>query len=198
MLPMNKRQYSDTHFELLNMIAKGDEYAFRQLYDQIHDNLFFFIYRMVRDKEMAEDVHVEVFTEVWRSAKKFKGQSKVKTWIFGIARNLSMNALRNQKKHLNIDDVENTYMNESTEYVDESAGNRQVARKSIIKEALLTISLKHREILDLVFFHEMNYQEISELLNIPLNTVKTRVFYAKQALRKSFKKMGIKDNGLYA
>jgi RNA polymerase sigma-70 factor (ECF subfamily) len=187
---MNKRQNTDLEVELLKRVAGGDQEAFKLLYDQINESLFFFIYRLVKDKELSEDVHVEVFTEVWRSAKKYKGNSKVKTWIFGIAKNLAMNALRKQKKHLNIDDFEHPSN-------DEAIDREQVTRKAMIKGALLKISMKHREILDLVFFHEMNYQEVSEVLNVPVNTVKTRVFYAKQALRKTFIKMGVKSNELY-
>ena len=71
-------------------------------------------------------------------------------------------------------------------------------KKVMIKNGLSKISVKHQEILDLVFFHEMNYQEVSEVLNISINTVKTRVFYAKDALKKAFKKMGVKKNELYS
>lgn len=63
--------------------------------------------------------------------------------------------------------------------------------RRILKDAMSKISNKHREVLDLVFFHELNYQEVSEILHIPVNTVKTRVFYAKEALRKTFTRMGV-------
>jgi len=190
---MNKRQNTDPEFELLNKVASGDEEAFKQLYERINESLFFFIYRFLKDKEKAEDIHVEVFTEVWKSAKNFKGNSKVKTWIFGIARNLALNELRKRKKYLTTDDF--PYPSDGnpsdSELIDKD-------KKVMIKNGLLKISVKHKEILDLVFFHEMNYQEVSEVLNISINTVKTRVFYAKDALKKAFKKMGVKKNELYS
>ena len=190
---MDKRQNTEIEFELLNKVASGDEEAFKQLYERINEGLFFFICRFLKDKERVEDIQVEVFTEVWRSAKKFKGNSKVKTWIFGIARNLALNELRRNKRHLNTDDF--PYPSDDnpsdSELIDKD-------KKVMIKNGLLKISVKHQEILDLVFFHEMNYQEVSEVLNISINTVKTRVFYAKDALRKTLKRMGMDKNELYS
>ena len=175
--------------ELLEKISGGDEKAFRQLYDQTHKKVYFYLYRLVHGKQTAEDILVETYTEVWRCAKKFKGRSRGITWIMGIARNLAMSELGKFKKHDNIDDLpglSNGVMPDP----------EPMDRQRLLKEAMLRISIKHREILDLVFFHEMTYQEVSQMLDIPVNTVKTRVFYAKETLKHALSRMGVKKDDL--
>jgi RNA polymerase sigma-70 factor (ECF subfamily) len=188
---MDKKQHTDPEVELLNKIVSGDEEAFKQLYERISDGLFFFLVRLLHNRDLAEDIQVETFTEVWRCAKDFKGKSQVKTWIFGIARNLALNELRKKKKQISTDDF--SYP------ADSNPSNSKLIDKDkhvMIRNGLSKISAKHQEILDLVFFHEMNYREVSEVLNISINTVKTRVFYAKEALSKVLKRMGMSKNDI--
>ncbi|MEW6374313.1 MAG: sigma-70 family RNA polymerase sigma factor [Thermodesulfobacteriota bacterium] len=171
-------------FELLRKISGGDEEAFRQLYNQTHKRVYYYLYRLLREKSLAEDVLVETYTEVWRGAKNFKGKSQVTTWMMAISRNLAMNQLKKIKKHEDIDGLPNL----SDGLIPDTG---HLDRQKLLKEAMLKLSINHREILDLVFFHEMTYQEVSEILDIPLSTVKTRVFYAKKALRGILNQMGV-------
>lgn len=178
-----------TNMGLLRKVSKGDEEAFKQLYDLTHKKVYFYLYRLLKGKESTEDILVETYTEVWRCAKNFRGESMVTTWIISIARNLAINELRKVKSHNNVDQFPNLLDGtvQDTEHFD---------KKRIFKKAMLALSIKHREILDLVFFHEMTYQEVSAMLGIPINTVKTRVFYAKEALREILNQMGIKRDEL--
>ena len=107
----------------------------------------------------------------------------------GIARNLAMNELGKLKKHDNIDDFPNL----SNGVIPDA---EPMDRQRLLKEGMLRLSVKHREILDLVFFHEMTYQEVSQMLDIPVNTVKTRVFYAKETLKNALSSMGVKKDDL--
>jgi RNA polymerase sigma-70 factor (ECF subfamily) len=132
---------------------------------------------------------IETYTEVWRCAGKFKGNSRATSWIMGIARNLAMNELGKSKKHDNIDDFPSL----SNGVVPDP---EPMDRQRLIKEAMTKLPLKHREVLDLVFFCEMTYEEVSRMLKIPVNTVKTRVFYAKETLRNVLSSMGIKRDDL--
>ncbi len=181
---MSNRGFTDSHNELLDSLAMGSEDAFRELYDQTHKKIYSYLYRMLKDKETAEDIMVETFTEVWGSAQNFRGKSKVLTWIMSIARNLAMNHFKNHKDLNNIDDLPNLSDNSMPDA-------EPLSREGLLKKAMSGLSPKHTEILDMVFLHEMNYQEVSELLKVPLNTVKTRVFYAKEALKESFNNIGV-------
>lgn len=179
----------DKDIELLKRISKGDEESFRQLYELTHKEVYFFLFRLFHDKDAAEDTLIETFTEVWKSAKNFKGKARILTWIIGIAKNLAMNKLKKDRTHESIDDFPN--ISNSANPTAES-----FERQRLLKEAMSSLSVKHREVLDLVFYHEMTYQEVSEVLNAPLNTVKTRVFYAKEALRKTLSHMGVKRDDI--
>ncbi len=179
----------DREFELLGKVSEGDERAFNELYHLTHRKVYSYLYRLLQQKSIVEDVLVETYTEVWRGAKKFKGYSRGVTWILGIARNLAMNELRKTKFHEDIDDFPE--LPNGKELDVEGPDRRRLLRK-----AMASLSTKHREVLDLVFFQEMNYQEVSEILRIPVNTVKTRVFYAKEVLKVALKEMGVERDAV--
>ena len=179
---MNRNRDEAKEDELLKRVVQKDTKAFEKLYALTSKSIFFYLYRLLQNRESAEDIHVDVYTIVWKNAGKFKGKSKVKTWMFGIARNLAFNELR--KKHNKTQSIDQPIQDENSYKVYE-----EFDRKQYIQEALMKISFKHREILDFVFFHEASYSEIGQVLKIPENTVKTRVYYAKAALKKQLVKM---------
>lgn len=185
---MNKKD-QDELLSLMSAIAANDQEAFRELYDLTHQKIYFFVCRMVKETQMAEDVVMETYTAVWKSAKKFQGRSKVLTWIFGIARNLAMNALKKKRPEYTIDDFPKL----ASESGVDVAG---MDRKEVIAKGLLKISDKHREVLDLVFFQGFTYVEIADMLKVSENTIKTRVFYAKKSLYQILEKMGVNKNDL--
>ena len=186
---MTRQDEAAREARLLAAVARGDQEAFRELYDLTARSVYFFLYRMLQDESEAEDLQVEVFAQVWKGAGNFQGRSRVKTWIFGIARNLALNALRKTRHHVNIDDCHHL---SDGHLPDPDTADRH----RFLLEAMNTISAKHREVLDLVFYQQMNYAEVAEVLEISVNTVKTRVFYAKAALRKVFQKKGVERNDI--
>ncbi len=161
---------------LLEKVAQKDKAAFEALYHLLSKPVFHYLYRLLQNRETAEDVLIEVFAVVWKSADRFKGNSRVKTWVFGIARNQAFNELR--KKGRYSDQLNDTIKDDKSETPFKGFENRQQVQRAISK-----LSARHREILDLVFFHDSSYAQISRLLKIPENTVKTRVYYAKSALK---------------
>jgi RNA polymerase sigma-70 factor, ECF subfamily len=179
----------ELEFALLNKASQGDEGAFRELYDRTHKKVFFYLYRFLGDPNKSEDVLMETFTEVWRNGHKFRGASRVTTWMIAIARNLALNELKKWKRHEDIDNFPDLC-------ADSRTNPEQGDRQRVLREAMTRLSVKHREVLDLVFYHEMDYGEVAEALHIPLNTVKTRVFYAKEALKEVLKKAGVSPDDL--
>lgn len=187
---IDKTEHIAHDLEIIKRISSGNEVAFKDMYEDTHHKVYFYLLSQLNDKVMAEDVLVETYAEVWRCANKFKGNSRLLTWIIGIARNLAMNNLRKEKYHNNIEAHVHLTTNDDRftwEFMD---------RKRVLGEALLRLSPRHREVLELVFYHEMTCKEVSNLLSIPENTVKTRVFYAKNALKKVLKGLGVGKDDL--
>jgi RNA polymerase sigma-70 factor (ECF subfamily) len=130
---------------------------------------------------------------LWKGLNSFQGQSKVSTWIFGIAHHKAVDALRKvtsqQRGRMPLEDiVENLESNENP--LDEAQHKRMAA---LTNQGLMTLSPDHREILHMAFYEELSYSEIAALLDIPVNTVKTRVHYAKQQLKKSLQRRGVTE-----
>lgn len=186
---MNRATTTEPEAPLLQAVAAGDRDAFRELYDLTARRIYFYIYRLLQDAETAEDVQMEVYVQVWKSAGRFRGQSKVTTWMFGIARNLALKELRKRRNHANIDDYQHM---PDPDPVDLDAPDRH----RMLQRGMALLSAKHREVLDLVFFQQLRYQEIATLLDISVNTVKTRVHYAKAALLKTMDQLGVTKNDL--
>lgn len=186
---MNKA-HRDELLELLRASAENDQKAFRQLYDLTHKKIHFFVCRILNDTQLAEDVVVETYTAVWKSANHFKGQSKVQTWMFGIARNLAMNKLKKKRPEHTLEDFPHLT-------TDGGLDIARMDRKAVIAKGMLQLSAKHREVLDLSFLQGFKYSEMADILGVSVNTVKTRVFHAKKALHQCIEKMGVKKDDLY-
>jgi RNA polymerase sigma-70 factor (ECF subfamily) len=180
---MNRKRAQDPFLDLLKKTAKKDRDAFKALYEGTNRQISVYLYRFVQDQNNVEDILVEVYTEVWKNSARFKQQSKVLTWMIGIARNLALKESRKQKYHDDID----THPELVSKEVDFDGSNR----KEILSKALSSLSAKHREVLDLAFFQDLPYLEIAQLLSIPESTVKSRIFYAKADLKEKLEKMGI-------
>ncbi len=160
--------------ELIKAIARGEEKALRELIRLMQGRVYAYCYSLLGQEEDAEEITSEVFFQVWRSAKKFRGDSKATTWIFGIARNLCLNHLRRKKlQFMELLETDAVYEpEEEPEYDPE-----------LVKKAMEKLSPLHREVLYLAYYEELPYSKIAEILGIPENTVKTRVFNAKRKLK---------------
>jgi RNA polymerase sigma-70 factor (ECF subfamily) len=164
---------------LVHAIGRGDRSAVRILFNRYQTRVYRFILRMVRDQTLAEDVLSDVFLDVWVHANKFAGRSAVSTWLLGIARHKALTALGVRRiEHLD-DEVA---LNIPDPAPDPERVLAQKDRAALLRRALDALSPEHREIIDLVYDQEKSISEIAELLRIPVNTVKTRMFYARKRL----------------
>ncbi len=180
---MNEQNENDPLFSLLQRTSKGDREAFSSLYKATHQRIYVYLHRMVQGSNCIEDILAETYIQVWKSSNSFQGKSKVLTWMIGISRNLALKEIGKTKYH---DDIQN-HPEIKAGSIDPDEG----CSKEILSMALGSLSIRHREILDLAFYQDLPYREIAHILDIPENTVKSRVFYAKRALRNVLEKMGI-------
>lgn len=181
----------DRDRELLDRIARRDGAALRALYASHNVRIFRFVMRLARNETLAEDVVSETFLKVWQRAASFKGQARVTTWLLSIARNEAISVLR-KKTEAQLDD------DAGFEQEDESDTQDVVTAKkdkgAIMRVCIDKLSDAHREIIDLVYYQDLSVAEIADLLEIPENTVKTRMFHARKQLSEHFRRAGI-DRG---
>jgi RNA polymerase sigma-70 factor, ECF subfamily len=175
---------------LLESIAAGGRTAMHTLYSRHHVRVYRFILRMVRDPATTEDLTSQVFLDVWRTANQFQGRSQVSTWLLSIARFKALTALR-QRKHEDIDQEEILEMADAAE-TPEACLDRS-STNAILRACVAKLSPAHREISDLVYYHEKSVEEAGEIIGIPQSTVKTRMFYARKQLADLLKVAGIES-----
>jgi RNA polymerase sigma-70 factor (ECF subfamily) len=183
------RQPSDTSdVALIRSIAAGDKHAMQILFARHNVRVFRFIARFVEDKSAAEDLVSEVFLDVWRQAGRFQGRSQVTTWLLAIARNKALSAL--QRRSTEELDEEVVAAVEDTHNDPEIAIHaRQTS--AILLNCLAQLSPPHREVIDLVYYHEKSTDEVAEITGVPQNTVKTRMFYARKRIAELMAAHGI-------
>src|SRR5579871_6553806 len=162
---------------LLDSITDGDRAAMHILYSRHQVRVYRFILRMVRDATTAEDLTSQVFLDVWRTASQFQRRSQVSTWLLSIARFKALTALR-QRRHEDIDQEEIREIADGAETPEASL--HRTSTCAILRACVAKLSPAHREIIDLVYYHEKSVEEVGEIIGIPQSTVKTRMFYARK------------------
>ena len=167
--------------ELLIQIRLGDEAAFGELYDRYSSPLYNYLLRLTSEQNSADELLQEVFLGCWRSARRFRGDSTVKTWLFRIAHHKSASWLR---KHTNRNPA--VSLDETALTADLDALPEQLTIDSWESGQILTavnqLSPKHRAVIELSFVHQFSYPEIAEILRCPVGTIKSRVSYALRIL----------------
>jgi RNA polymerase sigma-70 factor, ECF subfamily len=182
-------QTSDTSdVALIRSIAAGDKHAMQILFARHNVRVFRFLVRFVGDKSAAEDLVSEVFFDVWRQAGRFQGRSQVTTWLLAIARNKALSALQ-RRSNEELDEHAAAALEDPQDGPEVTLQNRQKAE--VLLNCLRQLSLAHREVIDLVYYHEKSIDEVAEITGIPQNTVKTRIFYARKRIAELMTVQGI-------
>ncbi|MDJ0805951.1 MAG: sigma-70 family RNA polymerase sigma factor [Gammaproteobacteria bacterium] len=181
---------TESNEDLLTAAGRGDDEAFHRLYQQTNRQVYAYLMRLLNNETLVKDVFVDTYSEIWKSAPKFRSQSPALSWMIGVARNLAMNRLKRIRHY---DDIDEPTLELAT--VDDNSLEQQQT-KSLVHGALAQLKPQHREIISLVLLQEYSYQMVADIMDIPLNTAKTRVFYAKELLTKKLTEMGISKNDI--
>jgi RNA polymerase sigma-70 factor (ECF subfamily) len=165
---------------LLERIAERDRVAFETFFHTHGSGVHRFVRDLVRDDGLAEELTSDVMVEVWRNAGKYGGRSRARTWVFGIAHHKAIDALRKRRATLvPLDDLLGVAAAGATP---EEAALRADDRRHL-DAALASLSAEHRAVLELTYVEGFSQKEIADIVDVPVATVKTRAFYAKQRLR---------------
>lgn len=173
---------------LLESIADGNRTAMHILYCRHNVRVYRFILRIARDATTAEDLVSQVFLDVWRTAGQFQGRSQVSTWLLSIARFKALTAMR-QRRFEDIDQEDVRQIPDGTDTPETSLDRNDTS--AILRACVAKLSPAHREIINLVYYHEKSVEEVGRIIGIPQSTVKTRMFYARKQLADLLKGAGV-------
>jgi RNA polymerase sigma-70 factor (ECF subfamily) len=176
---------------LILRIANGDRMAMQVLFARHQVKVFRFVLRLIGNEAAAEDVISEVFLDVWRNAGRFEARSSVSTWLLAIARNKAYSALRRPRSE-ELDEAKAETIEDTGDDPEVAAQKRD--KSELLRDCIQRLSVDHREVIDLVYYHEKTIEEVAEIVGIPENTVKTRMFYARRKLSEMLQAAGI-DRG---
>ena len=165
---------NEEELALLHLVATGDRNALTQLYLVYHARLFKFVFRLTRSYATADELVNDVMLVVWDKAASFRGDSKVSTWIFGIAYKQTMRRVTRKQLQLTpLTDVEDSGHDlDSTMEIEDW-----------IKQGLHALPAAQQLTVILVFYLGLTYEETSKVTDCPVNTVKTRMFHARRKLK---------------
>jgi RNA polymerase sigma-70 factor (ECF subfamily) len=181
--------------QLLVRIGREDQAAFRQLYKAFSQRVYAYVLNMLNDHARAEEVLVDTLYEVWRHPERFRGDSQFSTWLIGIARRKALmvyRARRPDEVHADLDDIAETTASETPDGYAELA---QKQRREGVQHCMGKLSDEHRECLHLVFYEGMGLAEVAEIQNCPEGTVKTRLFHARQKIKKCLESLLRSEGG---
>jgi RNA polymerase sigma-70 factor, ECF subfamily len=168
---------------LVARVAAGDEEALRELTCRYRAPLRRYLWRQLDgDARAVEEAVQDVFVAVWRGAARYRGDAKVATWLFQIARYLALRARHDGRRHAALTPLEQDEGKEGqADWLGVSCEDEVIDRLALA-DALRRLSAKHREVLELVFVFGFSPDEVARILEAPLGTVKSRISYARRAL----------------
>jgi RNA polymerase sigma-70 factor, ECF subfamily len=171
---------------LIAKIASGNRLAMQVLFARHHARIYRFALRLIGSESVAEDITSEVFLGVWRQAHRFEARSAVTTWLLAIARYKALAEMRRRPEASDEGTVD------ASDPADDPEATFAVKhRGEILRNCLTRLSPRHREIIDLVYYHEKSVQEAADILGVPANTVKTRMFHARKKLSQLLEAQGV-------
>lgn len=185
---------NDVEVRLIKLSRQGDRHAFAELVNLYKDKIYFLAYRMMNNVQEAEDVVQETFLRVYMNLHRYDDTHKFSTWIFRIATNLCIDRLRKRKTVYSLDSRMNE--DDDNDWYSLLQGDTDVPEKELVisetqeevRKAIDELPEKYKSIVILRYLHDLSLQEIGDILNMPISTIKTRVHRGREFLRKKLQK----------
>ena len=176
--PSHQQQQRDESDRiLLDRVVAGDRDAFRDLYIAYHRRLARFLMRLTHRYELAEEIINDTMWVVWRRAAKFRGESRVSTWIIGIAYRRALKSLKSRAQR----PMDTVPVDSAALVAPDELGEAETAEWILL--GMKQLPMEQRLALEFAYGHGHSCEEIAEIMNCPVNTVKTRLFHARVKLR---------------
>ena len=168
------------------LLVRHDDEAMRALYRRYERRLYGFGYRLLGNGGLAEELVQESFTRLWQSARRFDAErGTVRALLFTIARRVAADLLRRPSSRAFAPELEEPGVFE--------ARADEILLAVTVRDAMMSLSPAHREVLELIYDEDLKLGEIACKLDVPLGTVKTRAFYALRAMREALRDRGFDE-----
>lgn len=180
---------------LLERIGQQDQSAFRELYKAFSRRVYAYALNMLKDPGRAEEILVDTLYEVWRAPARFRGDSQFSTWLIGVARNKALMAYRGRRPdelHDDLDDIAETAASDAPDGFAQLAAKQ---RTEGVRGCMDKLSDEHRECMHLVFYEGYSLAEVAAVQGCPENTVKTRLFHARQKIKACLQRLVQREGG---
>lgn len=177
---------------LVQRAKAGDRVAFDRLVDLYQDKVYNFVARMVGDSSEAEDIAQEAFVKAFRNLPSFRGAASFQTWLYRIANNLTIDSVRRRQRRDNTFSLDAPLENDESQVAREledvsvtgPSGRLETAElQRVVHKAIRELSPKLRTVVVLYELQGLSYEEIADILRVPLGTVKSRLFNARMELK---------------
>jgi len=187
--------------QLIKLFQDGNEGAYVQLVENYKDRLYNFLYGIIRDVDLAEDLSQETFIKVFIHKDSYRGPYKFSTWMYTIGKNLALTELRKLKrrKTSSFTDINSRseewgeiQIPDPAESIDDTMSNEE--KSKIIQKAIYQLSQDFMIVIILRDIQELSYEDISTILEVPIGTVKSRINRGREKLRQLLKEKGINWN----
>src|SRR5580704_16543010 len=182
-------QTGPTDTEIISRVLKGDQQIYAQLVDRYRNYIFTLVLRMVENREDAEEISQDIFVKAYRSLADFRGESKFSTWLYIIVQRTCITFLR--KKKLQTVSIENEKTGIQVENQQSAFSANLVEQKSkhlMVNEAIGMLSADDAQIITLFYKAEQSLEEMGTILGMEPNTVKVKLFRARQRLKEKMEK----------
>ncbi|HLH62862.1 MAG TPA: sigma-70 family RNA polymerase sigma factor [Ktedonobacteraceae bacterium] len=171
--------------QLIAASKKGDQDAFAQLVQRYQRRVFNLVYRMLQHYEEANEITQETFLAAWQGLPAFRGDARFPTWLYRIAYNCSLKSLEQRKRDKALQEALQAEQVLERAYGDKSADAQLEMhdRQAFIQELIARLPTKYRVVLILRHLQDMTYEEMAEILTMPIGTIKTHLFRARNLLK---------------
>lgn len=173
-----------TREELLVMRCQtGDDRAFEQLFDRYSSRLLYYLRRLLGRPGTADDVLQRAWLKVYRRIGTLKEPRAFRSWLYRIARNEAISLLRSERRRVQLDEAdEEEHLSVPPDDAEDDVGRRVDPGR--LHAALQRLSAPHREVLTLFYLEDLPYAEIAEVVGCPVGTVRSRLHYGRESLRR--------------
>jgi RNA polymerase sigma-70 factor (ECF subfamily) len=171
----------DIHdWDLIGKSLEGDDRAFRTLVEKYHSLVYSVVRGIMGQRDEVEDVTQEIFIKMYRKLGTYRGEARLSTWIYRIARNEAINAV--SRAHPRLEPIDQSIVHAGEEHNPEKSLERKRA-KDLVETLLASLDDRHRVAIELRYMGEKSYEQIAEIMEIPIGTVKTYIYRAKAAMK---------------